>query len=468
MFLMSLEEIIAGESKIIEFKEELPADSKKYMKTVVAFSNTAGGKIIIGISDKTKEIVGVPKEKVFQIMDGIMNAITDMCTPQIIPNITLQSIEDKTLIVIEVYPGKQRPYYIMSEGKENGTYIRTNGSSRHADSTQLKELEFEGANKYFDQTYAVGHEVTEEQIAGLCEDMKQCALAACETENERKSVKEVTQGNLLSWGILIKQENKILPTNAFMLLTENDFPQAKIQCAVFKGTTRSVFIDKKEYTGPIFRQIDEAYQFVLRNIKLGAKIKGLVRVDSYEIPVDSIRELIINAVTHRSYLDEGCVQIAIFDDRVEITSPGMLFGGLSIEDIKAGQSRPRNRAIAAAFSAMKLIEQWGSGIPRVIEDCKEYGLREPDLIELGMSFRVNIYRPSEEQNEVVPIQRKKMSKVEMVLEYLEENGTISTSEVMQLCGYKSRGAARNVLSKMADDNLIICVGKGAQVHYEKK
>ena len=260
----------------------------------------------------------------------------------------------------------------------------------------------------------------------------------------------------------------ILPTNAFVLLTENDFPQAKIQCAVFKGTTRSVFIDKKEYTGPIFRQIDEAYQFVLRNIKLGAKIKGLVRVDSYEIPVDSIRELIINAVTHRSYLDEGCVQIAIFDDRVEITSPGMLFGGLSIEDIKAGQSRPRNRAIAAAFSAMKLIEQWGSGIPRVIEECKEYGLREPDLIELGMSFRVNVYRPSGEQSEFKPIQKKKMSKAEMVLEYLEENGTISTSEAMQLCGYKSRGAARNVLGKMADDNLIICVGKGAQIHYEKK
>lgn len=256
-----------------------------------------------------------------------------------------------------------------------------------------------------------------------------------------------------------------------MLLTENDFPQAKIQCAVFKGTTRSIFIDKKEYTGPIYRQIDEAYQFVLRNIKLGAKIKGLVRVDSYEIPVDSIRELIINAVTHRSYLDEGCVQIAIFDDRIEITSPGMLFGGLSIEDIKAGQSRPRNRAIAAAFSAMKLIEQWGSGIPRVIEECKEYkeyGLKEPELIELGINFRVNIYRPSEEQNEVVLTQKKKMPKVEMILEYLEDNGTISTSEVMQLCRYKSRGAARNVLSKMADDNLIKCVGKGAQIHYEKK
>lgn len=85
-----------------------------------------------------------------------------------------------------------------------------------------------------------------------------------------------------------------------------------------------------------------------------------------------------------------------------------------------------------------------------------------------MSFRVNVYRPSGEQSEFKPIKKKKMSKAEMVLEYLEENGTISTSEAMQLCGYKSRGAARNVLSTMADDNLIICVGKGAQIHYEKK
>ncbi len=463
---MNLEDILGGESKTIEFKEELPADSRKYMKTVVAFSNTAGGKIIIGISDKTKQIVGVSKENVFLIMDGIMNAVTDMCVPQIIPEITLQSIDDKTLIIIEVYPGKQRPYYIASEGKENGTYIRTNGSSRHVDSIQLKELEFEGTNKYFDQTYAVGHEATGEQINVLCREMKQYALAACENENEKKSIKDITQGNLLSWGILIKQENNILPSNAFVLLTENDFPQAKIQCAVFKGITRNIFIDKKEYTGPIFSQIDEAYQFVLRNIKLGAKIKGLVRVDTYEIPVNSIRELIINAVTHRSYLDEGCVQVAIFDDRIEITSPGMLFGGLSIEDIKEGQSRPRNRAIASAFSAMKLIEQWGSGIPRVIDECRSYGLKEPELIELGMSFRVNIYRENEDIT-VKSLTKKTNTKEDIIMAFLDGNGEISTAEVMRLCGYKSRGAARNVLNKMVADNLVVRVGRGAQLHYEK-
>lgn len=95
---------------------------------------------------------------------------------------------------------------------------------------------------------------------------------------------------------------------------------------------KSIIIDKREYDGPIYEQIEEAYQFVLRNIHYGATIRGLYRVDSYELPTDCIRELICNAVTHRSYLDEGNIQVALFDDRLEITSPGMLFGGLTIED----------------------------------------------------------------------------------------------------------------------------------------
>lgn len=84
-----------------------------------------------------------------------------------------------------------------------------------------------------------------------------------------------TGGNLLTWGVLVKKENEVLPTNAFVLLTDNDFPQAKIQCAVFKGNARGAFVDKREYTGAIFEQIEEAYQFVLRNIRLGARIKGM-------------------------------------------------------------------------------------------------------------------------------------------------------------------------------------------------
>ena len=304
--------------------------------------------------------------------------------------------------------------------------------------------------------------------------MKERALAACKTDEERGLVKDITKGNSLSWGLLTKRENEIFPTNAFVLMTENDFPQARIQCAVFKGTTRSEFIDKREYDGPIYEQIEEAYQFVLRNIHYGATIRGLYRVDSYELPTDCIRELICNAVTHRSYLDEGNIQVALFDDRLEITSPGMLFGGLTIEDIKEGRSKPRNRGIAYAFAAMKIIEKWGTGIPRIIKSCKEFGIREPEFIEMGMDIRVNLYR---EQNadktpisaDKVPISADKSlsSNEGKVIEYLQSNQVITNKLVQELCGIKDT-ASKNLLRKMVEKELLIAVGEKKSREYRLK
>lgn len=186
-----------------------------------------------------------------------------------------------------------------------------------------------------------------------------------------------------------------MPTNGYMLLTNNIMPEASIQCGVFKGTNRAVFVDRKEYAGPIYEQIDEAYQFVLRNIRVGAEFGGLLRRDVYELPIDSIRELIANAVIHRSYLEPSRVQVALYDDRLEITSPGMLIGGFTIEDLKAGCCQARNRGIVNALTYMKIIEQWGSGIPRLLENCKSARLREPELLEIGGSFRVNMFRNTE-------------------------------------------------------------------------
>lgn len=99
---MTIEEILAGESKNVEFKENLPEKSIKYMKSVVAFANGTGGKIIFGIADKTREVVGFDKEDVFKKMDAIANAVSDSCEPAIIPDITLQTVDGKTVIVVEV------------------------------------------------------------------------------------------------------------------------------------------------------------------------------------------------------------------------------------------------------------------------------------------------------------------------------------------------------------------------------
>ena len=117
----------------------------------------------------------------------------------------------------------------------------------------------------------------------------------------------------------------------------------------------------------------------------------------YELPTDSIRELIANAVAHRSYLEPGNIQVAVFDDRLEITSPGMLLNNVTIAKMMEGYSRPRNPAIARAFAYMKIIEKWGTGIPRLFEACKEYGLPKPELIDFDGDFRVNMYRKVESE-----------------------------------------------------------------------
>ena len=191
---------------------------------------------------------------------------------------------------------------------------------------------------------------------------------------------------------MIQRDGKDYPSNAYAILTGYGGLHNAIQCGVFKGTTKAVFVDRREYTGPLWEQIEEAFQFVLRNIHLGATIVGIYRQDIYEIPPDAIRELIINAAVHRSYLDHGMIQVAVYDNRLEITSPGKLPMGQTLERMKEGYSKIRNEALAHAFSYMNLIEHWGSGIPRIIDKVKAAGLQEPEFIGGDVDLRINIYR----------------------------------------------------------------------------
>ena len=389
---MTIEEILAGESKNVEFKENLPDKSIKYMKSVVAFANGTGGKIIFGIADKTREVVGFDKEDVFKKMDAIANAVSDSCEPAIIPDITLQTVDGKTVIVVEVFEGRQRPYYIKALGRDGGVYVRVAGTTRLADEYMVKELLFEGSNRYYDQALCTGLNVTDEDIDTLCKAMKEQAVRNARTEEQKASIKDVGRQQLRSWGILIERDGKDFPSNAFAILTGNGGLHVATQCGVFKGTTKAVFVDRREYTGPLWEQIDEAFQFVLRNIHLGATIVGIYRQDIYELPPDSIRELIVNAIMNCSYIQASNIQVAIYDDRLEITSPGGLLPGVTIDLMKEGFSKIRNRSLANAFAYMNLVEAWGSGIPKLMQAMKEYGLREPEFIDMEVAFRINLYR----------------------------------------------------------------------------
>lgn len=395
---MEKDMLFSGESVNVEYKVSVPKDSAKYMKTVVAYANGRGGKIIFGVDDKTLEVVGMDTDSIFQTIDAITNAISDSCEPTILPDITLQTVEDKTVIVVEIFPGKMRPYYIKSKGIVSGTYVRSSGTTRPVADYMLKELILEGQNRYYDCEVCEGLTITPEDIERLCAEMKATAIRNTLTEGEKLKVKDVTQNVLISWGVLAEKDGAIVPTNAYALLTGQARFQPVIQCAVFKGKDRAYFVDRREFEGSIQDQMEAAFQYVLEKINRGMRIQGMYRQDRYELPVDSVREMIANSVAHRSYLEQGNIQVALFDDRLEVTSPGMLLNGVSIKKMKEGYSKPRNRAIASAFAYMKIIEKWGSGIPRILRECSEYGLPEPEIIDFDGDFRVNMYRQLPEKD----------------------------------------------------------------------
>lgn len=386
---MLIEEILKGENEKIEFKEN--AKTNAYIKTVVAFANGNGGKIVFGVKDNG-EIIGVENE--FEVMDGIINAISDSCYPMIVPDISLHTLENKTVILVEIEGGKKKPYYLKSKGMQKGTYIRSGATTRIIEEDYvLKELVLEGENKYFDQQVCHRESVSDEEIEKFCEWLEELARENSETDTK---IKKVTKNTLLSWKVLEEKNGRIFPTNAYILLSgkENWEVSRKIQCGVFKGETRNIFVDKKEFEGSIIMQLEKAYQYVLEKINLGSDIVGIYRVDKYEIPPKSIREVIANAVIHRSYLEPNDIQVALYDNRLEITSPGMLLSGVNVKRMKEGFSKLRNRAIASVFAYVNIIEKWGSGIPRIMSELAEYGLEEPEFITFENDFRINIYRKS--------------------------------------------------------------------------
>ena len=390
---MKIDELFAGESDNVEYKEDVPSKSEKYMKTVVAFANGTGGRLIFGVEDGTWKVSGFAKEVVFEKMDAITNAIYDSCEPKITPNVALQELDDKVIIVVDILSGMQKPYYIRSQGMLDGVYVRVAGTTRCAERYRVQELILEGTNRSFDQI-ETENIVTEDEISAFCEKMYHHALELRASEEEKTQIQRVGRNQLLSWKLLVQKNDKYYPTKGYLLLDgqTDEFPEAVIQCAVFKGTVRDIFITRKEFGGPIYQQIEDAYHFVLQHIDLGSRIEGIARQDFYELPVKTIREMISNAVCHRSYLTPGKIQVALFDDRLEVTSPGMLDNELTIEKLKSGFSKVKNKGIAAAFSYMNIIEAWGSGIPKMFRDAASYGLPEPELFDMGSDFRVNLYR----------------------------------------------------------------------------
>jgi len=283
--------------------------------------------------------------------------------------------------------------------------------------------------------------------------------------------------------LLKRVGNKIIPTNAFMLLTDNPIREARVQCALFKGTDSVVFIDRREFDGPLYEQIEEAQQFVLKHINLGVKIVGIGSKHIYELPVESIREMIVNAVTHRNYAESTAIRVAIYSNRVEVTSPGILFGGLTMNDVLNGASRIRNKAIATVFAQMHIIDDWGTGIRRIMNECQEYGLPAPEFTQAGPDFRVKMFRPlsgeapglndAKDTHSFTPSNEgvnegviEGLNKSESaILMAIVANNKITTNNLVVVVG-KSVSTVERALSSLKRKGLLSRVGSDKTGHWE--
>ena len=242
---MLIEQIQKGENKKLEFKEKLPS-SETIAKTVIAFSNTAGGKLLIGVNDN-KEIVGIDEDKVFEYEEKISSVISDLCYPMILPEIYVQNINGKVILVVKVFRGSLLPYYLKNKGKLKGTFVRLGSTNRLADENTIIELSRQRHNKTFDEEDNFDFKLVHLNLSIIYDEFKKIGKS-CNYEKLKNLKLIKTQGS------------KDLPTNA-LCITLGKFDNTTIKCARFKGTTKEIFIDKKEFNRDLFSNLENTIKF---------------------------------------------------------------------------------------------------------------------------------------------------------------------------------------------------------------
>lgn len=298
------------------------------------------------------------------------------------PEIKFISEDNKHLIQVTVFRGSTPPYYLKDKGKLQGTFIRVGSTNQPADESIISELERRKRNISFDSEVIPDKPVHDLNIDNF------------KTMFKEKTGEELSDQALRKLDLVKDMQEAEYPTNALILFSDDPlrnslFHYAKVKCARFKGVTTEDFIDQKSITTNIATQAEEAYNFVLRHINKGATVEGVYTVSRWEYPVKAIREAIRNAVVHRDYSLTGKdVKVAIYDDMVEITSPGLLLPSIDYAAMESRQSDARNKVIAPIFKRLGIIDQWGNGLKLIADELKEYPNIKLRWKEIGLSFQV--------------------------------------------------------------------------------
>lgn len=438
--------LIQPEGKSLEFKEKMP-EPLALAKTACAFANGSGGTIIIGVKDRDMSIVGLDQGDIPMLEEKVANILHTMVSPMVASHTTVHNLGDKLLLKVDIFPGSMKPHHLKERGETQGTYIRVGSTNRKADLETIEELHRQRMNMGFDDVPVF--EAAAEDLEP--ENIRYYLLKRKETRDIPEA--EINNDFLLKIRALKKVNGQSYPTIGGILLFSNELdrflPGAVAKCARFKGLEMDEFLDQREVTGPLFKQVEGVMEFFKRNVKRGAKIEGVYRKEEYEYPLEAVREAVINAICHRDYSRKGAdIKFAIFDDRIEVTSPGGLPVHISLTDLGTGISELRNRVIGRIFNEMGLIEGWGTGIRRIRNLIKEQGLKAPEFKEHANSFKVVLYS-----------EPMKLDKDEnLILTYIGKKGRASTKELEKEMG-KSSSTVKRKIKNLVDKGYMEWKGK---------
>ena len=366
------------EGKTLEFKRDL-SSPRNLLKTLVAFANSAGGIVLIGVADD-RTVIGL--EQPLDDEERLDNLIGDAIAPRLVPNVEILSWQDRSILAVEVFPGSNRPYYLKSEGQPDGVYVRLGSSNRQAGSALAAELRRSSEGIVFDEM----------PMPDLGPDDLDIQAAQRLFSDRRK----LDEQALLSLRVLVRDQGRLVPSKGGMLLFGKDrgayFPDAWVQCGRFIGVDKAHIFDHVEIHASLPDCVEQVMLFLKKHAIRGADFSNVRRQDVWSIPLLILREAVTNALVHADYSHPGApIRVAFFDDRIEVESPGILVPGMTIEEMRQGVSNLRNRVIARVFRELGLIEQWGSGVRRMFREASELGLPEPVIEEIGMHLRITVF-----------------------------------------------------------------------------
>ena len=443
------------ESAILEFKRVLPHKLQTILKTVVAFANTYGGHLIIGIDDDGS-IIGINEQRVDEITDAITHAMYDTITPFIFPSIYTKRIGENLILIIDIAEGSNKPYHFVTKGLTKSTYVRLGAHSILATNDMIAQLQWLGRRKFLDEMPV--YEATQDDI-----DLKafQDFLDNRRQENKDINIQEM----LFHYNILVKERARIHPTIGGLLLfgkqPEKFYPEAFIICSHFSGTSGRDAIATRDSTGNLLQQFKDTIAFILSRLNTSYKIVGADRrEEKLELPPEAIREVVINAIVHRNYQIMGPSKIAIYDDRLEFFSPGNFPGPILADKVDIGVTYIRNAIVTRVFRDLGIIEKLGSGFITLFESYAKNNLSTPVVTE-GVGFvKCILPRSIHLGTPLHEIDDKKL------LYLFITRNELSVKDVMQYFSV-SRSTASRLLTKFTDEGVLARSGQGPATRYKR-